>query len=198
MIVMFGKGKHSGPKETEVDLNRVVTPMLDMTFQILFFLIMNFRLPTPEGQVDLKLPAEDPAAQATQAPDIPLDKEKSEEYRLRLLVFRNADDNQGTISGMTWRAKDDGPNAPGVPIGVLDPNSTTEKDNYYLKLSPQMYGLVDKLREYKPKEGAAKQPTINIECDSKLRYSELLNVMDVMRYMKFNNVGVLPIPKTGK
>jgi len=189
---MFGKGKHSAPKEVDVDLNRVVTPMLDMTFQILFFLIMNFRLPTPEGQVDLKLPNEDVAASNPTQVDTPLDKEKSDEYRLRLLVFRNADDQQGTIAGMTWRSKDDGPKNPGVAIPQGDPAG--EKDQYYEKLSPQMYGLVEKLREFKPKEGG-KQPTINIECDSKLRYSELLKVMDILRYMKFNNVGVLPIPK---
>ena len=58
--------------------------MLDMTFQILFFLIMNFRLPTAEGQ-----------------------------------------------------------------------------------------------KEHQPKEDG-KQPTIQIECPKKLKYSELLRVMDIM------------------
>ena len=61
------------------------------------------------------------------------------------------------------------------------------------KLDPKLYGLVVKLREFQPKEGD-KQPTIKIECDKKMKYSELLRVMDIFRKMKFQNVGVMPIP----
>jgi len=186
---MFGKGKRSAPKEVEVDLNRVVTPMLDMTFQILFFLIMNFRLPTPEGQVDLLLPKED-EGQPLQQQEDKLDKDKKDEYRLRLEIYRNAgDDSQGTIRQMTWKLKEE---QDAAPINEREPSN--DKDEYNQKLSPKLYGLVVKLREYQPKEGG-KQPTIKIEFDNKLRYSELLKVMDVLRKMKFTNVGVMPIPK---
>ncbi len=184
----MSKKKKKADKEVEVDLNRVVTPMLDMTFQILFFLIMNFRLPTPEGQVDLLLPKDDEAGAPINAPD-QLDDKKSDEYRLRLNIFKNADDNQGTISAMTWKQKED---AAAAQINDADPSR--DKEEYFTKLSPKLYGLAVKLREYQPKEGG-KQPTIKIEFDNKLRYSELLKVMDVMRKMKFTNVGVVPIPK---
>ncbi len=65
---MFGRKPKGTEKQAEVDLNRVVTPMLDMTFQILFFLIMNFHIPTPEGQIDLILPAEDSSARRPRRP----------------------------------------------------------------------------------------------------------------------------------
>jgi len=37
-MIMFGQEHKTGEKQVDTDLNRVVTPMLDMTFQILFFL----------------------------------------------------------------------------------------------------------------------------------------------------------------
>lgn len=187
---MFGKGIHSAPKEVDVDLNRVVTPMLDMTFQILFFLIMNFRMPTPEGQVDLLLPKQDEGEPLMQQED-KLDKDKSDEYRLRVLIYKNIEDQQGTIAGLTWKLKED---QQAVSINDVDPADRNEKDEYFLRLSPRLYGLVEKLREYQPKKDG-KQPTIKIECDNKLRYSELLRIMDIMRKLNFNNVGVMPIPK---
>jgi len=188
---MFGKRKKKAEKQVETDLNRVVTPMLDMTFQILFFLIMNFRLPTPEGQIDLFLPKEDEGSPQTQPID-QLDEKKEDEYRLRLIIYKGADENQGAIAAMTWKPK----KTPLEPINPADPEKSAEGDDYLRRLDPLMYGLVVKLREFQPKDGG-KQPTIKIECDRKMRYAELLRVMDVMRKMKFTNVGVMPIPKGG-
>src|SRR3954452_19601437 len=51
-----------------------ITPMLDMTFQLLFFFIVNFR-PMPstiEGQLEMALPTEN----ATSAPDKKVDTPK--------------------------------------------------------------------------------------------------------------------------
>ena len=186
---MFGQKNKKRDKEIETDLNRVITPMLDMTFQILFFLIMNFRLPTPEGQIDLLLPKEE-EGQPISAPEDKLDEDKSDEYRLRLFINRDQGDQQGVIAGMTWKPK----KTPVEPINPIDPTDAGEKDDYFLKLDPMYYGLVVKLREFQPKEGG-KQPSIKLECDKKLRYSELLKIMDITRKMKFTNVGVMPIPK---
>ena len=186
---MFGKKKKKAEPQIETNLNRVVTPMLDMTFQILFFLIMNFRLPTPEGQVDLFLPKEEEGAPIS-APEDNLDDKDKDEYRLRVFIFGQQGASQGTIAGLTWKPK----KTPVEPVNSVDPNDTNEKDESLKKLDPKLYGLVVKLREFQPKEGG-KQPTIKIECDKKLRYSELLRVMDIFRKMKFQNVGVMPIPK---
>src|SRR3954451_19868488 len=49
-----------------------ITPMLDMTFQLLFFFIVNFR-PAPstiEGQIDMALPSESAVAN----PNVKVDK----------------------------------------------------------------------------------------------------------------------------
>jgi biopolymer transport protein ExbD len=192
---MFGKKHQVANKEAEVDLNRVVTPMLDMTFQILFFLIMNFRLPSPEGQLDLLMPKEDEGA-----PSIPqedkLDKPETDEYLLRVTLFErggNEGEMQGTMVELSWRKKGEKIEA-AEPVARIDPGDRNEKDDYFRNLNSLMYGLVVKLKQYQPKEGG-KQPTIKIECPNKLKYSEMLKVMDVMRKMKFQNVGVVPVPK---
>jgi biopolymer transport protein ExbD len=189
---MFGQKKSKGEtKQAEVDLNRVVTPMLDMTFQILFFLIMNFHLPSPEGQVDLILPAEDSGA-PSQAPTDLLDKTDNE-YRLRLICGGQGE-GQGNIASMTWRLKSD---KKADPIAEMKPAENNEQQDYFKSLDSKLYGLYLRLREIEPKEGGT-QPSIRIECDKRLRYSELLRVMDVARKMKFTNVGVMPIPKDGE
>jgi biopolymer transport protein ExbD len=192
---MFGKKKME-VKEVEVDLNRVVTPMLDMTFQILFFLIMNFHLPSPEGQVDLMLPKTDEAGKPQMAAEDKLDETKTDEYLLRLEVpdrGGDGEERQGLISGMSFRKKGD-KITQAEPINRMD--ASNDKDDYFKALDSVMYGMVVKLREYQPKEGGA-QPTIKLECPKKLKYSEMLRVMDVMRKMKFQNVGVIPMPKDG-
>ena len=42
---------------TEVDLPRIITPMLDMSFQLLAFFIIMFHPSALEGQMALNLPA---------------------------------------------------------------------------------------------------------------------------------------------
>lgn len=189
---MFGQKNKKAEKEAEVDLNKVVTPMLDMTFQILFFLIMNFRLPTPEGQVDLLLPKEDTGEPTMAAEDL-LDETK-EEFRIRVYIVRGQGESFGNISRMAWRQTKP-KKQPEEGVAIEEPPNS-ESDEYYRKLDPVLYGLVVKLREHKPKDDdAKKQPTITVECEPKLRYSEVLRIMDILRKLKFKNVGVKPMGK---
>jgi biopolymer transport protein ExbD len=184
---MFGVKKKKREKASEVDLNRVVTPMLDMTFQILFFLIMNFRLPTPEGQVDLLLP--DPPSGDPKESPVELDK-KDDEYSVRLLVSADSGESQGLLAGMTWKPKN-----LQQAEGIAQIDGSGDQDDYARGLDRVLYGFYRKLKEVQPKEGGA-QPQIKIEADGRLRYSELLRVMDVARKLKFQNIGVMLSQKT--
>ena len=51
---------HGRRKKPEADSKIVlpITPMLDMTFQLLFFFIINFHPADLEGQMDMALPSE--------------------------------------------------------------------------------------------------------------------------------------------
>lgn len=177
-------------KNAEVDLNRVVTPMLDMTFQVLFFLIMNFRLPSAEGEIKLAFPKEDadsaPVAVLPEAPD------ELDEYVLRLYIAERGGGD--AITEMKWRKKgqriDD---AAAEVIARVDPGDRNETDESLRKLNSLMYGLAVKLKPYQPREGG-KAPTIKVECPAKLKYAEVLKVMDLMRKMNFKNVGLVPTP----
>src|SRR6266704_1912795 len=51
---MAHKRKHDAPYEPELP----ITPMLDMSFQILFFFVMTYHPSALEGQLDLHLPAQ--------------------------------------------------------------------------------------------------------------------------------------------
>src|SRR4030088_2922513 len=66
-------------KEAPTELTMPITPMLDMSFQLLFFFITTFKLPTGmEGEMDLALPREGQVGNPVQqgpvaAADLPLE-----------------------------------------------------------------------------------------------------------------------------
>ena len=51
-----------------------ITPMLDMTFQLLFFFIINFNPADLEGQMDMSLPSEDITANTKNEADKKADR----------------------------------------------------------------------------------------------------------------------------
>ncbi len=177
---MFGQINRKREKSAEVDLNRVVTPMLDMTFQILFFLIMNFRLASAEGQVNLVIP--DPADESQGSGAFPTE---ADEYHVRLLASREPS-QKGLLAGITWKPK----RVDAEKIVAIDPPES-EPDDYARGLDRILYGLFLKLKEIQPGPGGVK-PLIRIEVDSGLKYSELLRVMDVARKLKLDDLGVQP------
>src|SRR4051812_33229913 len=62
--------RHKPANESKVTLP--ITPMLDMTFQLLFFFITSFNPADQEGQLDMALPSED-IKQAHKAEDVKKD-----------------------------------------------------------------------------------------------------------------------------
>jgi biopolymer transport protein ExbD len=72
------------------DANRVVTPMLDVTFQLFFHFVINFRPPVAEGQIDLALPAVPEQAGVL--------AEQKSEYRLIVAAPR------GRVEGITFHS----------------------------------------------------------------------------------------------
>ena len=80
---MFGRhSKKKGPELTEPDLP--ITPMLDMSFQLMAFFILTFR-PTPmEAQIPLALPAEKADANQTAPPSTDLMPEEDNELIVQI------------------------------------------------------------------------------------------------------------------
>lgn len=93
---MFGT-RRKGPSDL-VEPDLPITPMLDMSFQLLAFFIFTFRPAAPEGQLALALP-KDEGGPSTGVPT------PSEDTPTVFVVRVEATDT-GTVAGMTILEKD--------------------------------------------------------------------------------------------
>lgn len=154
--------------------NLPVTPMLDMAFQLLAFFVMTYHPSDLEGQMELSLPSE----AITQAKDqqqvdptaAPEDKPLELPTNVTVIVRTQHDNvNNGLISDLSYQ--DD---AGLHPVG----NS------------------LDKLREELTALSATveNKENIKIQADAKLKWEEVINVMDVCQQTGFKNISFVPPP----
>ena len=94
-------GKHKNETE-DVQPDLPITPMLDMSFQLMFYFIMNFRVAPSEGQIAMSLPKEEGSATSDAMPSQTADKPVS-------FIVTVAGGANGTIGAMTIREKDGPP-----------------------------------------------------------------------------------------
>jgi biopolymer transport protein ExbD len=91
---MFGKHRRKGEEPVQPDLP--ITPMLDMSFQLMAFFIFTFHPVPAEGQIAMSLPKEDNSSSATAiAIPSPTD-EKPVSYVVRVEAASN-----GTIAALS-------------------------------------------------------------------------------------------------
>jgi len=133
-----------------------ITPMLDMTFQLLFFFIINFHPADLEGQMDMALPAEEPGGRPR-----PVAKARPGEPEFAADL---------TVKVRTQRAE----NSPGGIVGIFV-SSGGGKD-------VAVEGL-DGLKRYlaEKRETAPGREAVQVVGDSKLRIKHLMRVMAVWR-----------------
>jgi biopolymer transport protein ExbD len=151
-----------------------VTPMLDMAFQLLAFFVMTYHPSDLEGQMELSLPSE-AISQAKDKEDIKQDAQVDKEQDLNLsanltVIVRTQRDNinNGLISGISLQ--DD------AGTGAVD--------------------TLDKLREELKSRRATveNKENIKIQADGKLKWEEVINVMDVCQQAGFKNISFVPPP----
>ncbi len=159
----------SGPEP-----NLPVTPMLDMAFQLLAFFVMTYHPSDLEGQMELSLPSE-AISKAQDKEDIKSDAPADKNQDLKLsanltVIVRTQRDNvnNGLISG----------------ISLQDDSGTAPVDT------------LDKLRDELKKRSATveNKENIKIQADSKLKWEEVINVMDVCQQAGFKNISFVPPP----
>lgn len=151
-----------------------VTPMLDMAFQLLAFFIFTYHPSDLEGQMQLALPANDAKAAHKPEdvkPDSSADKDPTLEVESDLTVIvKTANDpaNVGDISSMT----------------VEDRAGPTPVDN------------LEALKVYltKVKANPDSKPAIKVQGDSRLKWSRMVEVMDVCRRAGFESISFAPPP----
>lgn len=159
--------KHKRKAEHGVDIALPITPMLDMSFQLLSFFILTFT-PTPiEGQMSINLPKVDTNESAQNTEMLPPDKDK-DEYTITVISDR------GEIGNLSIKGPTGGP--------------SLEGNNLIAALYEHLQAIVP------PSSGRAGQ-TITIEASPDLNYSRLIEVMDVCKKAKFESINLAPIPK---
>jgi biopolymer transport protein ExbD len=172
---MFGIGRR-GRQHSMESVNMPITPMLDMTFQLLFFFILNYHPPTSEGEINYNLPAPDETAAASQIDNPkPSGDDSEEELKsnadLTVLVRTQHDGkNDGLISEV--RVREERPGGQETTVSVED-------------------GKLDKLITFlkNTRPNLANQDDIFIQGDSRLKWSGMIYVMDACRKAGFPNVG---------
>src|SRR5438067_13564030 len=95
---MFGHSRRNRSGQ-HVDPDLPITPMLDMSFQLLAFFIFTFRPAPTEGQILLALPKQEGSKTETAVPDA-MDERP---VKLTVTVAATAD---GRIADMTLREED--------------------------------------------------------------------------------------------
>jgi biopolymer transport protein ExbD len=143
----------------EVELGKIITPMLDMSFQLLSFFVFTFHPVPIEGQMTMNLPAlKDTSASKAPPTDVP----ELEPPTNLTVTIREAG---GGIGGL-----------------VLKTDSTNED------LGTDPARLAASLKQVR-KGLPPGQDSVKIETSGKLRYSCLVEVMDACIEAGFPGVG---------
>jgi biopolymer transport protein ExbD len=161
--------RHRDKGDPPVEVTLPITPMLDMSFQLLAFFVMTFQAANAaEGELDMYLPrAGNPQAKEPEQVDTTKDSDADLEPTAEVTVVVNS--QHGELDGLTVREK---------------AKATTVKDVAGLK------ALLAKLHG----ELGGKQNGITIEADSKLKYAKLVQVMDACLGSGFRSVGFAKPP----
>jgi len=154
-------------EEPVVEITLPITPMLDMSFQLLSFFILTFRPMPTEGQMSVALPKLEVTDQQTQVPPLPED-DKKDEYTISLRASSGGD-----IALISLR----GPAGESPQIRNLN-------------------DLLGQLSAITPPAGKGKAGvSITIEADNDLTYAKLIEVMDLCRRAGYESVNLMPTRK---
>ena len=153
--------------ESAVDITLPITPMLDMSFQLLSFFILTFSPMAQEGQMAINLPKID-SSDAPAPTDPTLPEDKKDEYTLTLF-------------------------AEGGDIGVIGFRSAASTESFggVNKLKTLFDKLNSIVRQGKEKDSVS----ITIEAAPDLSYARLIEVMDICKRAGYESVNLTPIPK---
>jgi biopolymer transport protein ExbD len=167
---MFGKTRRSPPEQVEPDLP--ITPMLDMSFQLMAFFIFTFRPAPTEGQIAMSLPKEEGGETSFSIPSIDDDKPVKEVVKVQ------AADN-GTIADISI-----------IEEGSADITPTSlgaDLKKYQAELESRLKRATE----------SKKKAKLVIEIDDKLLHEYVVQLLDHAMRAKVGDIGydgVAPVP----
>jgi biopolymer transport protein ExbD len=155
--------KRRRKEEAPVDVTLPITPMLDMSFQLLSFFILTFHPMPTEGQLSINLPKIDAADKPQDDPTPPEDRK--DEYTVTLIANSSGDIGNISMKGPTGDM--------GNIHGMAD--------------------LFDQLKKIpKPPGKGAEGVAITIEASNDLFYARLIEVMDMCKKAGYDSVNLMP------
>ena len=175
--------KRGAAEGSEIEINKVITPMLDMAFQIFAFFIVIYHPSQLEGQMLLNLP-DAAQAKAAKPEEAKADQSMAGELDLpaevTVLVKTKRPDGgfDGSITQITVQER-------------LGSKEVVKQDQ-----SSRDVANLDALRQYlkSVRDGLTNQNDIKLEAESGLRYECVMQVMDMCTRAGFKNGGFAPPP----
>jgi biopolymer transport protein ExbD len=149
-------------EEPAVEVTLPITPMLDMSFQLLSFFVVTFRPPSQEGQLSVDLPKLD----ASPKPTDPLTIEDAPKDEYTITVNGDSEIRSISLKGATVTEK-----------AVADTGS--------------LFTQLKQIADAKGKDAGA-TVSITIEADDRLVYSKLIEVMDICKKAGFESMSMKP------
>jgi biopolymer transport protein ExbD len=171
--------KPKGGEATKVEV--AVTPMLDMTFQLLFFFLLNYHPSALEGQMNMALPSDKQEAKAEKLENVTTSSDERDDTLPADLTVQvktqNDGYNNGPISQLTLVGRDGPKEIPADRGKELDQ-------------------LLKELQAAKEGGNLTNKEDIKIQGDSRLNWGAVVKVMDVCTKAGFRP-GFAPPPDRG-
>jgi biopolymer transport protein ExbD len=173
-----------------------IVPMLDMSFQLLFFFIITFNPGQREGQMAMNLPATG-EAKAKKQEDVDLNKQSDTELDIAsdfVVSVKYYEQNVTVAVRDSEKVYD---------IGKIADMDKLTRDEQRKEVDKLLAKLTDKLKEKleekkkERKEGDKPNDNVKIEANSKMKYSMLVGVMDACIKAGYSQVGFAPPPDLG-
>jgi biopolymer transport protein ExbD len=159
-----------------------ITPMLDMSFQLLLFLIPFFQPAPLEGQMDLNLPAVGEAK--AKSPD-EVDQKAKSDIDVDL-------PSEVTVVVNTARE--------GASVGVLSRVAIQTREGTEIAINDDARwesSLQKELEKIRRGKDVSNLDDIKIQADSRLKYDFIIKVMDACSRAGFKRIGFAPPPDLG-
>jgi len=163
----------------EVVADLPITPMLDMSFQLLSFFIMTFHPTATEGQIAMTLP---PAVEGGGSSNPDITAEQPKKY-----VVRVAANEVGQIAQMTFREEgspDDGGENLGADINV-----------FRAKIKALSTAERKRIDAAAAKQSKIPPPKLTLELGDKLLQEYVIGLFDAAVQADFSDIAPVPIAK---
>ena len=169
-------GHHRKRQHTDfVEPDLPITPMLDMTFQLLAFFIFTFKPQNSEAKIALTLPEDKGGGEGIPDPT-------SDELKPVVIVIEVRSGGNGTIASMTLRIEDKNLQAGGKP----------PKEQLGASVKALEQKLTSKFDEYKK---AGKPSKLQYEVSEDLAWAYAVQLIDIGKQIGFTDVAPTLLPK---